>query len=149
MAEVGTEETGRVDRDGSWELSLDAEDGILVFANGSVKDCRHLAARRPLTLDDRGLFLLGFFTAEPPLLFTLKLMVEKVESLLVCLRRANDREHALTRLVMWFLGDGNLGAGQSTNLGYLGSVPTDYATNHVRGDGDGLSPKISLLCLLG
>jgi hypothetical protein len=75
-------------------------------------------------------------------------VIEEVKSLLVCLRRADNREHALTRFVMGFLCNGNLGAGESTNLGDFGSVPADYTTNHVRGDRDGLSPEVSLLRLL-
>ena len=104
---------------------------------------------RRLSLNDGSLFLLSFFAAEPPLLLALELMVEKVKGLLIRFRRADDREHALTRLVVGFLGDRNLGAGESTDLGDLGSIPTDYTTNHVRGDRDCLSPEISLLRLLG
>ena len=79
VAEVGTEETGQADRAGYWELSLGTEHGILTFAKGSGKNWWLDRGREVLSLDHhRGLVLLGFFAAEPPLLFALELVVEKV-----------------------------------------------------------------------
>jgi len=67
-------------------LSLGTEYGVLVFGKGSGKNWWPACGSGALSLDDRRLFLLGFFAAEPPLLFTLELMVEKVKSLLIRLR---------------------------------------------------------------
>lgn len=86
MVEVGTGETGQVDRAGYWGRSLGTEYGILVLAKGSGENWWPARGMEGLSLDDWCLFLLGFFTTEPPLLFALELMVEKVESLLVRLR---------------------------------------------------------------
>ena len=80
---VDAEETGRADRAGYWGLSLGTEYGILVFAKGFWENWWPARGMEALSLDDRGLFFLGFFASEPPLLFALELMVEKVESLLV------------------------------------------------------------------
>jgi len=96
-----------------------------------------------------GLFFMSSLTTKPPLFLAFQLVIKEVESLLVCLGRTDDCEHALTGFVVGFLGNGDFRARKSTDLGNFSPVLADYAANHVRGDRDGLGPEVSLLRLLG
>lgn len=82
---------------------------------------------------------------DPPLFFALQLVVKQEECLLVRLRCANDRKHALTRLIVRCLGNGDLGPRQTTNLGDLGPAAANNAAYHVGRNGDVLRPQIGWL----
>ena len=86
--------------------------------------------------------LLQLLPAYPSLLFALQLVVEEEERLLVRLGGPDDREHALAGLVVRFLRDRDFRAGQSSNLGDLGTIAADDAANHVGRDGDILCAEV-------
>lgn len=86
--------------------------------------------------------LLLLITTYASLLLALELVIEQEERLLVGLRRADNREHALASFVMRFLCDGDLGSRQASNLGDFGSIAANDTADHVGGDGDVLGAEV-------
>lgn len=72
-------------------------------------------------------------------LLGLEVFVQQVQSLLISLSAAHDREHALSGLIVRRFSDGNAGSRASAYLGDFASTPADDATDHVRRNADILS----------
>ena len=87
--------------------------------------------------------LLQLLPAYPSLLFALQLVVEEEEGLLIRLWRPNDREHALARVIVRFLGNADLRTRETTDLRDFRTVAANDATDHVRRNGDVLRPQIA------
>lgn len=82
----------------------------------------------------------------PSHLLGFKVLVEKVECLLIAAGTADDGEHAFPGFVVGSLGNGDAGARTLANLRDLTSATTDDAADHVRRNTDVL--RLNLLAIL-
>lgn len=83
---------------------------FLMLDEGFGRASSGLVGRRSLSLGTLGpiVMVMNLLSTKSPLLLAFQLVIKKVESLFVCLRRADNREHALARFVMGFFGNRNL-----------------------------------------
>lgn len=80
-------------------------------------------------------------------LFGLEVLVEKVQSLLVCCSTSSDGEHALASIIMGSLCDGNTSTRALPDVADLAAAATNDTSHHVGRDADVLCLK--LLAVLG
>ena len=89
-----------------------------------------------------GRLLLCKLSTDTAFLLTFELVIEQIQCLLIGFGRTLNREHSLASVIVRALGDADLAAAQTTDLGNLRPRAPDNAADHVRRDRDVLRANL-------